>query len=117
MSAERPIDKIIVLGASSGGIEAMCSLLEKLPDNFQTPLLIVQHIPGAKTTLPQFLALCGPLRVLHPKDAEPIRPGRISVAPPNEHLLVHDGNIKLTFGPRENRNRPAVDPLFRSAAR
>src|SRR5262249_878437 len=52
-----------------------------------------------------------------PRDGDVIRPGRIYVAPPDNHLLVEDGCVRVIHGPKENRHRPAIDPLFRSAAR
>lgn len=69
------------------------------------------------SVLPDILNRCGPLPAMHPKDGQPIEAGRIYVAPPDHHLLVQEGRISLTRGPAENNHRPAVDTLFRVAAR
>jgi two-component system chemotaxis response regulator CheB len=111
------IAKIIVIGASTGGIEATCRLLAGLPRDFSPPIFIVQHIGRALSMLPRIFARCGPLPVAHPRQGEKIRSGRIYVAPSNQHLVIANGHMELRSGPRENRSRPAVDPLFRSAAR
>lgn len=66
--------------------------------------------------LPEILQRLTPLPVKHPRSSEPLEPGVVYVAPPNRHLVVEDGTVQLTTAPRENRHRPAVDPLFRSAA-
>jgi two-component system, chemotaxis family, protein-glutamate methylesterase/glutaminase len=66
--------------------------------------------------LPEILNRAGKLKAKHPADGEPIAMGKIYIAPPDHHLLLELGRIRLTKGPKENRFRPAVDPLFRSAA-
>ena len=112
-----PPRKIVVVGASAGGIPPICKLLSLLPDDFPYPIFVVVHIGRLPSLLPQVLNNCGSLQATHPREGELIRAGRIYVAPPNQHLLVRDGVIGLSHGPRENRSRPAVDTLFRSAAR
>lgn len=108
---------IIVVGASTGGVEALVQLVHALPEDLPAAIFVVLHIaPQAPSHLPQILSRYGELQAVHPADGEPIRPGRIYVAPPDLHLLVERGHVRLVRGPRENRNRPAVDPLFRSAA-
>jgi len=111
------VPAIIVVGASAGGVEAVRSLAAALPADFPAPLFVVLHIGAHKSELPSLLNQSGPLRAVHPGNGDPIRPGRIYVAPPDHHLLVEPGRVRLTKGPRENWARPAVDPLFRSAAR
>ncbi|WP_051391141.1 chemotaxis protein CheB [Paraburkholderia mimosarum] len=109
--------RIIVIGASYGGIEALSLLVGQLPPTFPAPVFIVQHLgAGSLGVLPRILSRAGSLPVAHPRHCEPIRPGRIYVAPPDHHMLVRKGYVALSLGPRENRFRPAVDPLFRSAA-
>lgn len=108
---------IIVVGASAGGVEAVRSLAAALPADFSAALFVVLHIGAHKSQLPSLLNQAGPLRAVHPENGDPIRSGRIYVAPPDHHLLVEPGRVRLTKGPRENWARPAVDPLFRSAAR
>jgi two-component system chemotaxis response regulator CheB len=80
-------------------------------------VFVVLHIGAHKSGLPWLLNQKGPLRACHPGDGDPIRAGQIYVAPPDHHLLVDRGHVRLNRGPRENWARPAVDPLFRSAAR
>jgi len=108
---------IIVIGCSSGGIEALRILLSQLPADFEATIFVVVHI-GADSPglLPFILDRFGPLEVIDPHDGERFRPGKVYVAPPDRHLLLEPGRICLTRGPKENRFRPAIDPLFRSAA-
>ena len=108
---------IVVVGASAGGIEALSDLVSRLPADFAASVFAVIHVPqGATSVLPQILSRRGKLRAKHPTNGERIEHGRIYVAPPNFHLIVHPGRIRLVRGPREHGVRPAVDPLFRSAA-
>jgi two-component system, chemotaxis family, protein-glutamate methylesterase/glutaminase len=120
IAAERPAmarKDIVVIGASAGGLEAVLSLVGCVPQDLPASLFLVLHqSPGWKSALPQLLAKAGPLRAGHPADGEPIEPGRIYVAPNDHHMLLEAGCVRITRGPRENRFRPAVDPLFRSAA-
>jgi two-component system, chemotaxis family, protein-glutamate methylesterase/glutaminase len=109
---------IIVIGASAGGVEALSQLAHRLPGDLPAAIFVVLHIPPhSPSLLPQILNRKGPLPALHPDDGEVIRPGRIYIAPPDQHLLLDVGHLRLTRGPRENGHRPAVDPLFRTAAR
>jgi two-component system chemotaxis response regulator CheB len=108
---------IIVIGASAGGFEALKKLVAALPSDLPASLFVVWHMsPDVRGVLPQVLSKFGTLPAEHAVDKEPIVPGRIYVAPPNFHLLVERGRVRVTKGPKENRFRPAVDPLFRSAA-
>jgi two-component system chemotaxis response regulator CheB len=112
-----PTHDVVVIGASAGGLEALMNLVSGLPRDLPAALFVVVHItPTATSTLPAILARHGPLPARHPTDDEPIQAGTIYVAPPDHHLLVRPGRVRLTRGPRENGHRPAVDPLFRSAA-
>ena len=109
---------IAVLGASTGGVEALSQIVANLPADLPAAVFVVLHVPASTPShLPQILNRAGPLKALHPTDGERIRHGRVYVAPPGKHLLLEHGHIHLTLGPRENHHRPAVDPLFRSAAR
>lgn len=113
-----PGHDIIVIGASTGGVEALSTLARSLPRDVPAALFVVVHIPAqAPSALPTILERSGPLPARHAVDGEPIQPGRIYVAPPDLHLLVESGRVRLMRGPKENRSRPAIDPLFRSAAR
>jgi len=108
---------IIVLGASAGGVEALTRLVSFLPPDLPAAVFVVIHIPAHVTSfLPRIFMRAGPIPASHPKDGEPIQKGRIYIAPPNYHLLLQNGSIRLSTGPTENGHRPAVDPLFRSAA-
>ncbi len=108
---------IIVIGASAGGVYALQELVASLPADFKTPIFIVQHVSASTPSMmPQIFSHAGPLRAVHPEDGEPIRPGMIYLAPPNHHLLVEADRVLVRKGPKENRFRPSVDALFRSAA-
>jgi two-component system chemotaxis response regulator CheB len=109
---------IIVIGASAGGVEALSRLARHLPADLPAAIFVVLHVPAhSPSLLPQILNRARTLPAAHPSDGEAIRQGRIYVAPPDQHLLLEDGQIRLRRGPRENGHRPAVDPLFRTAAR
>ena len=108
---------IIVVGASAGGIEALIHLVRELPADLPATLLVVVHIqPDAPSALPAILQRSGALPASHPRDDEMIRQRHIYCAPPDRHLIVRRGQVQVTRGPRENRFRPSVDVLFRSAA-
>ncbi|PWC52450.1 chemotaxis protein CheB [Azospirillum sp. TSO22-1] len=107
---------IIVVGASAGGLEALEALIGGLPRDLPAVVCVVLHIGSRHSEAPKILAKAGVLPVAHPADGEAIRCGRIYVAPPDHHLLVEPGRLRLSRGPRENGTRPAADPLFRSAA-
>ena len=109
---------IVVVGASAGGVEALAELAAALPPGLPAAVLVVLHMPAyGHSVLPEILSRRGPLPAKHAADGEPILTGRIYVAPPDHHLLVQGGKISLTRGPAENNHRPAIDTLFRSAAR
>jgi two-component system, chemotaxis family, protein-glutamate methylesterase/glutaminase len=108
---------IVVIGTSAGGVKVLEALVKQLPQDFPASIFIVLHFaPGATSVLPQILDKAGPLKAAHAIDREAIVPGRIYVAPPDHHLLVERDQVRVTRGPKENRFRPAIDPLFRSAA-
>lgn len=108
---------IIVMGASAGGLTALNRITKQLPDNLNAAVFIVWHVsPYSTSLLPDILSRSGKLEAKHPADGESIQKGKIYVAPPDRHLLLEAGRIRLAKGPKENRFRPAVDPLFRSAA-
>src|SRR5579883_662312 len=108
---------IIVIGASAGGVEVLRKLVAGLPASLPAAVFVVVHIrPFARSVLPDILARSGPLPVAHAKAGEPISHGRIYIAPPDRHLTLEPGIVQLSAGPRENRVRPAIDTLFRTAA-
>lgn len=116
---------IIVVGASAGGVEVLCQLVRDLPPDLPAAIFIVLHIsPQGTSVLPQILNRSRQKRykdfsfpAAHAQDGEEIVQGRIYVAPPDHHLLIKEGYVRVTRGPKENSHRPAVDPLFRTAAR
>ena len=107
---------IIVIGTSAGGVEALCKLTKHLPNKLHASIFVVLHI-GDQTMLPDILTSCGNLSAVSAVDNQRYQMGRIYCAPANHHLLIKDQVTVLTRGPRENGHRPAVDVLFRSAAR
>ena len=109
---------LVVVGASAGGVEALRELVRGLPADFPAAIFVVVHIPtNSPSMLPHILSRSGLLPAAHATDGEPIKRGRIYVAPPNHHLLVKPGAAWVMYGPKENDHRPAIDPLFRTAAR
>lgn len=108
---------LIVVGASAGGLLPLRHLAATLPADFPAALCIVTHIPAhTPSHLPFILSRAGPLPATHPQDGEEILPGHIYCAPPDHHLLIEEGRLRVKKGPKENRVRPAIDTLFRSAA-
>ena len=108
---------IVVIGASAGGLEAILNVVRTIPPDAPLAIFIVQHIPPyAKSHLDKVLQNHTDLVCKAAQDGEVIRPGTIYVACPDRHLLVEENRVVVSKGPRENRFRPAVDTLFRSAA-
>ncbi len=108
---------VVVIGASAGGIEALQQLLGALPIDLEAAVLIVLHTSShAGSLLPQIMQRASRLPAVHPKDGDPIEKGHIYIAPPDYHMIVEGSLIRVIQGPRENLHRPAIDPLFRSAA-
>jgi two-component system chemotaxis response regulator CheB len=112
------IKKLIVVGTSAGGLDALTRLISPLPKNFPAPIFIVQHMaPDTRgDILVDALQSCGNLPCKHPISGEKIRPGHVYIAPTDHHMLIVKGKIIISKGARENRSRPGIDPLFRSAA-
>jgi two-component system chemotaxis response regulator CheB len=107
---------LVVIGASAGGVLALCRLASALPARLAAPVCVVLHVGANASSLPSLLTAAGPLPAAHATSGQLLEPGRIYVAPPDHHLLVQDGWLRLTRGPKEHFTRPAIDPLFRSAA-
>ena len=108
---------IIAIGGSAGSISALVQLVQGFPPDLPAAVFIVVHTsPHFPSLLPEILQRSGPLPAVHPQDGAPIERGRIYVAPPDHHLLVKRDYMRVVFGPKENRFRPAIDPLFCTAA-
>src|SRR5215471_9004920 len=108
---------IIVIGASSGGFDALKKIVRSLPADFASPIMVVWHMsPDIRGILPEALNKISSINARHAQNLEDLVPNRIFVAPPDHHMILDDGKIRVTRGPKENRFRPAIDPLFRSAA-
>lgn len=112
-----PDHRIVAIGGSAGAVEALTRLTRALPADFPAAVLVVIHFPStAVSALPAILNRSGPLPASMAVAGHPIKPGNVYVAPPNCHMMLEKGNIRLTRGPRENGHRPSIDALFRSAA-
>lgn len=111
-----PLRDLVVIGASAGGVSALLELCGALPPNLPAAVLIVLHIGTNPSVLPMLLASRGHNRAVHAEDGQAIETGTLYVAPPDHHLLVKDGALRLSRGAKEHHTRPAIDPLFRSAA-
>jgi two-component system, chemotaxis family, protein-glutamate methylesterase/glutaminase len=108
---------IVVIGASAGGVEALEQVVSGLQPDFPAAVFVTLHLPARGVSrLPEILSRQGPLPASHPLDGTSIEKGHIYVAPPDRHLLVQQNRIQLSAGPKENRARPAINAMFRSAA-
>lgn len=112
-----PCPYVIAIGASAGGVETLTDLVKYLPANLPCPLFIVVHFPAwGRSTLPLILSRAGQLPAKHATDGESIQPGQIYIAPPDHHLIIHQGYLELYRDARENGHRPAIDVTLRTAA-
>ena len=118
LMAEQPHDvRVVVAGASAGGVEALVQFVGSLPTTIPYAVLVVLHVaPSGTSVLPSILARAARVPVASPGDGDAFRDGHVYVAPPDRHLLVEDGVLRLSQAPRENGHRPALDPTMRSAA-
>ncbi|MDT4987811.1 MAG: two-component system, chemotaxis family, protein-glutamate methylesterase/glutaminase, partial [Micromonosporaceae bacterium] len=109
---------VVVVGGSAGGVEAARDFIASLPAELPAAVLVVIHMPaGLRSALPNILDRCGALPTVPAEHGQALRPGHVYVAVPDHHLLIHEDTIRLSRSARQNRLRPAVDALFRSAAR
>ena len=113
-----PRRDVIVMGASAGGVEAFREVIRSLPSNFAASVFIVLHMsPDSPSRLHAILGRDSELPVEQARNGQRISSGHIYIAPPDHHLVLDRDKMRVVRGPRENRHRPAIDPLFRSAAR
>jgi two-component system, chemotaxis family, protein-glutamate methylesterase/glutaminase len=111
-----PGHDIIVIGASAGGVDALRLIAAGLPADLPAAVFVTIHVPPGGALLHEVLSRAGALPAETASEAAAIEEGRIYVAPPDHHLVLQKGRMRLVRGLKENRARPAVDPLFRSAA-
>lgn len=108
---------IIVIGASAGGLTAVPLLIASLPADLAAAIFVVIHIPAqGPDLLVDIIGKRSALPVRNAIDGEEIQQSRVYIAPPDHHLKIEGERLRLTRGPRENRHRPSIDTLFRSAA-
>lgn len=111
------LQRAIAIGASAGGIEALKEVVSQIPADLPASVFVAVHIPPfVASSLPEIISKAGPLPAVHPQDGAKIEVGRIYVAPPDHHLLIDGRCVAVKKGPKENRFRPSIDALFRSAA-
>jgi two-component system chemotaxis response regulator CheB len=113
------IDQIVVVGTSAGGLNALTRLITQLPEDFPAPVLIVMHISADAfgDVLLNALNQHGKLKCKHATNNKQVKPGYAYLAPSDHHLMINeDGKMMVSKGAQENRSRPGIDPLFRSAA-
>jgi two-component system chemotaxis response regulator CheB len=112
-----PRQDIVVIGGSAGALEALVNILTALPSRLEAAIFAVLHTaPQGGGALPQVLSRSTALPVDFAVDGSRVEKSRVYVAPPDHHVTLEDGVMSVHRGPRENGFRPAVDPLFRSAA-
>src|SRR4051812_11948376 len=112
-----PTNHLVVIGTSAGGLDALRSLVAALPPEFPVAICVVIHTaPQSPGVIHEILSRSGQLPAVSPRNFQRIAAGHIYVAPPDFHLIIEPGRLRITKGPKENRFRPAIDPLFRSAA-
>ena|SRR5690242_17140964 len=108
---------IVVIGGSAGSLSPLKTLVSSFPVDLPVAIFITVHVsPESPSILPTILTRAGRMPAVHPLNRQPIMKSTIYVAPPDQHLLIEDGCVLSSRGPRENLHRPAIDPLFRSAA-
>src|SRR3954462_1418765 len=109
--------RVVAIGASAGGGQALIRLVRRLPTQLEAPLLVAMHLsPDVPSALPAVVGRQTDMPTSFPTDGIPLASGTITIAPPGALLLLNDGTLALSSGPKEHGERPSIDPLFRSAA-
>src|SRR3954462_2939915 len=109
--------RLVAIGASAGGVQALIRLVRRLPTQLEAPLLVAMHLsPDVPSALPAVVGGQTDMPTVFATDGMPLASGTITIAPPGAHLLLNDGTLALSSGPKEHGERPSIDPLFRSAA-
>ncbi|WP_434625515.1 chemotaxis protein CheB [Pseudomonas sp. Z1-29] len=116
MQQESHNHQVIVIGTSSGGLAALREFFAELPSDLNAAVFVTMHIGDQPSALPNLLAQTSPLPVAFAVNEEQVQTGRVYIAPPDKHLLVKKGAIQVVRSAKENHSRPAIDPMFRSAA-
>ena len=111
------LGRVIGIGASAGGVDALMRVLRDIEADLPAAILVVLHVPATgRSLLAPILDRRTDLDVVVAEDGAALEPGRVYVAPPDRHLMVSGGRVRLGRGPKENAVRPAVDPMLRSLA-
>jgi two-component system, chemotaxis family, protein-glutamate methylesterase/glutaminase len=109
--------RLVAIGASAGGLQALLRLVRALPHGFDAPILVAMHLPpNVPSALSTVVGRATDMLTSFATQGMPVAPGTITIAPPGAHLLLNDGTVALSAGPKEHGERPSIDPLFRSAA-
>lgn len=108
--------ELVAVGASAGGLNAVCQVLKQLPADFSIPIGVVQHRARESALLADLLQDCTPLRVMEVEDKQPIEAGNVYIAPPDYHLLIDQGRFALSVEELVLYSRPSIDVFFESAA-
>src|ERR687896_251859 len=112
-----PSHDTVVIGASAGGVKALTAIVSRFPASLPAAVFVGIHLPvNSPSVLPQILQRAGPLPAAFASHGEAIKHGHIYIAPPDHHLLIARGYMRVVRGPKENRHRPSADALFRTAA-
>ena len=116
MAAERPQHPphrdVLVIGGSAGSLDTLREIAQAIPADYSGTVFVVAHVGQSRSILPDLLKRVGRLTASHPREKEPIRKGHTYVAPPDRHMLIEDGEVCLSRGPREHFTRPAIDLCF-----
>src|SRR5262245_12028283 len=109
--------RVVAVGASAGGVQALIRLVRGLPGHLDAPILIAMHLPpDVPSSLQAVIGRATNMPTTFASEGMPASPGTITIAPPGAHMLLNDGTIALSVGPKEHGERPSIDSLFRSAA-